>query len=41
MVINGTVQIPVLTIAFVLAVLLLSRFIAENKRLKDDNDMFI
>lgn len=40
-VINSTVQIPVLTIAFVLAVLLLSRFIAENKRLKDDNDMFI
>lgn len=39
--VNCTVQIPVLSIAFVLAVLLLARFIAENKRLKDDNDMFV
>lgn len=40
-VINVTVSIPVLSIAFVLAALLLTRFVAENKRLKDDNDMFI
>lgn len=41
MIINSTVQIPVFSIAFVLAILLLARFVAENKRLKDDNDMFI
>lgn len=41
MVINSTVGIPVFSIAFVLAALLLTRFIAENKQLKDDNDMFI
>lgn len=40
-VISTTVQLPVLSIAFVLAVLLLARFIRENKRLKDDNDLFI
>ena len=40
-VINGTVQLPVLSVAFVSAVLLLARLIGENKRLKDDNDMFI
>ena len=41
MTINSTLQIPVFSIAFVLATLLLSRFIAENKALKDDNDSFI
>lgn len=41
MVLNNTLQIPVFSIAFVLSVLLLARFIAENKRLKDDNDMFV
>lgn len=41
MVINSSMQIPVLSIAFVLAVLLLARFVEENKQLKDDNDMFI
>lgn len=41
MVINNSVHIPLLSIVFVLAVLLLARFIAENKKLKDDNDMFI
>jgi hypothetical protein len=41
MVINSSVQIPILSIAFLLAVLLLARFISENKQLKDDNDMFI
>lgn len=40
-VVNGSVQIPLLSITFVMAVLLLARFIGENKQLKDDNDMFI
>lgn len=39
--INSHVQIPLFSIAFVLAVLLFSRFIAENKALKDDNDSII
>lgn len=41
MVVNGSVQIPVFSITFVLAALLLTRFVAENKQLKDDNDMFV
>jgi len=41
MVVNGSVQIPVFSITFVLAALLLTRFITENKQLKDDNDMFV
>ncbi len=41
MVLNTTLNIPVFSIAFVLGVLLVTRFIAENKQLKDDNDMFI
>lgn len=41
LVINSSVQIPVVSLAFVLAVLLVTRFIEENKGLKDDNDMFI
>ena len=40
-VINGSVQIPIFSVIFVLAALLLTRLVAENKRLKDDNDMFI
>jgi len=36
-----TVQIPVISIAFVLAVMLLIRIITENKQLKDDNDLFV
>jgi hypothetical protein len=40
-VLNTTVQVPILSIAFLLAVLLLSKYIWENKQLKDDNDMFI
>ena len=40
-VINVAVEIPVLSMAFVLAALLLTRFVSENKQLKDDNDMFI
>ena len=39
--VNVTVTIPVLSLAFALAVLLLSRLIAENKQLADDNDLFI
>jgi len=39
--IHGTVQIPLLSVTFVLAVLLLTRFVRENKQLKDDNDTFI
>ena len=41
MVVNGSVQIPLLSVAFVLGILLLAQFIGENKQLKDDNDMFI
>lgn len=41
MVVNGSVELPILSAAFVLAVLLLSQSMRENKELKDDNDMFI
>jgi len=41
MTINTSIQIPVIPIAFVLSALLLTRLAAENKQLKDDNDMFI
>ena len=41
LVINSSVQIPLTSLAFALAVLLLARFVSENKQLKDDNDMFI
>lgn len=41
MVVNLSVVLPLVSIAFMLAVVLLSRFIRENKALKDDNDMFI
>ena len=40
-IINVTIMIPVFSIAFVLAALLLTRFVTENKRLKDDIDSFI
>ncbi len=40
-VINVTVSIPALSIAFVLAALLLARLIASAKALKDENDAFI
>jgi hypothetical protein len=40
-VINGSVQIPVFSITFVLAALLFTRLVAENKQLKDDNDLFV
>lgn len=41
MVMQGSLQIPVLAIAFVLLALLLTRLVMENKQLKDDNDLFI
>ncbi|MDR1541574.1 MAG: hypothetical protein LBU32_27000 [Clostridiales bacterium] len=41
MVFDSTVQIPVLSITFVLAALLLARFANESKSLKDDLDKFI
>ncbi|NLU52051.1 MAG: hypothetical protein GXX10_04195 [Clostridiaceae bacterium] len=41
LVIQSTVQIPLISIAFILITLLLSQYIRENKQLKDDNDMFI
>ncbi len=40
-VVNSSVKLPLLSVVFVLTVLLLARFIGENKQLKDDNDMFI
>lgn len=40
-VVNVTVSIPIFSITFVLAALLLTRFVAENKQLKDENDAFI
>lgn len=35
------VYVPLLSVAFVLAVLLLNRLMGENKALKEDNDLFI
>ncbi len=40
-VLNGFVNIPVLSIVLVLAALLVAKLVTEGKRLKDDNDMFI
>lgn len=39
--INVSVTVPVMSIAFVLAVLLAARLIERNKQLSDDNDLFI
>lgn len=41
LVMNSMVQIPLISIVFVLGVLLLSRYISENQELKTDNDSFI
>jgi hypothetical protein len=41
MVVNASLEIPIFSIAFALAALLFTRLVAENKRLKDDNDMFV
>jgi len=40
-VLNTSIQIPIFSIIFVIAMLLLTRLITENKQLKDDNNMFI
>ena len=40
-VLNGFVNIPVLSIVLVLAALLVAKLVTESKQLKDDNDMFI
>jgi len=39
--IQTKVNVPVLSLVFVLAMLLLARLIAENKRLSEDNNLFI
>lgn len=41
LVMNVTVSIPIVSIAFVLAALMLARMCADGKRLKDENDSFI
>jgi len=38
---NSTVRIPVFSIVFLLAALLLAQYTKENKKLKEDNDMII
>ena len=38
---NTQVSFPLLSMAFVLGALLLSRLIREGKQLKDDNDLFV
>ena len=35
------VDIPIVSLAFLLLILLLSRLIVENRRLRSDNDLFI
>lgn len=40
-VISATVQVPIPSIAFLLAVLLLAQYIGENKQLKEDNDLIV
>lgn len=39
--VSVSVNIPLVSVAFVLAMMMLARFLRENKDLKDDNDMFI
>ncbi|MBR5489828.1 MAG: hypothetical protein IKV79_01000 [Oscillospiraceae bacterium] len=41
LVVDVELVLPLLSIAFMLASVLLSRLVRENKELKDDNDMFI
>lgn len=35
------VQLPIVSLAFLLLILLLARLVVENRRLQDDNDLFI
>lgn len=39
--VSVTVEIPVISIAFTVMILLFSRLLIENKRLRDDNSLFI
>ena len=39
--IDSLIQIPIVSVIFVLGVLILSRMVVENKYLKDDNDSII
>lgn len=39
--IAASVDVPIISIAFTLMVLLVSRLLVENKQLRDDNDLFI
>lgn len=39
--VNVTVVVPVVSVIFVLAILLLARYIQEDQKLKQDNDLFI
>lgn len=41
LVIDGFLYLPLFSVSFVLAALLLARFLAENRQLKQDNDLFI
>lgn len=41
LVIESMVQIPIFSIVFVLATLLMAKYINENRKLKSDNDLFI
>jgi len=40
-VVNSNINFPVASVLFVLGALLLTRYIAENKLLKDENDQFV
>ena len=39
--ISVNVEIPVVSLAFILLILILSRLIVENRKLQSDNDLFI
>ena len=41
LVVDISISLPVVSLAFMLALALLSRLVRENKSLKDDNDLFI
>lgn len=41
LVVDSTVQLPILSIFFVMIVLFLARLLTENKELKEDNDLFV
>ena len=39
--VSASVELPLTSMGVALAALLLAQYVRENKRLKDDNDMFI